>query len=41
MLRIAGICVLFAVLTLGLIILQTKIMPLYNVIRRQGGMERY
>lgn len=38
MLRIAGICVLFAVLTLGLIILQTKIMPLYNVIRRQGGM---
>ena len=36
-LRIAGVCVLFAVLSLGLIVLQTKMMPLYNAIRGQGG----
>ena len=38
MLRIVEISVLFIVLILGLIVMQTKIMPLYNAIRRQGGM---
>ena len=36
-LRIAGACLLFAVLSLALIVLQTKIMPLYNAVRSRGG----
>ncbi len=36
-LRIAAVCVLFVVLSLGLVVLQTKIMPLYNAVRRQGA----
>ena len=36
-LRIAGICVLFIALTLGLIVLQLQVIPAFNAIRGQGG----